>query len=292
MMHQGERCGVGSFDGTSYYADCYDPPVTSCVGCTWTVGDNGVTLTNTSSGISATGPPTSGQIAQWTSATNLQGLTPTGTGTTPVLNNGPTLIAPILGTPASVNLSNATALPCAAMPALTGVVTSVAAGCVTSFAVSPSFTTPNIGAATGTSLFVSGALDGHAVSDVSTTTACTLGTASASCGLANSVSGYMVNEHATPGQAVTYTLPTASKGAQWCTSNGNPSASSPGTPNTGVLTVAASAAGQFITFTDGTNSATGGNVTSGGAAADSACFIGVDTTHWQLYVQRGVWTKH
>ena len=62
--------------------------------------------------------------------------------------------------------------------------------------------------------------------------------------------------------------------------------------DTGVLTVATSASGQFIIFTDGTLSATGGNVTYGGAARDSACFVGVDATHWIMYPSSGTWTKH
>ena len=101
------------------------------------------------------------------------------------------------------------------------------------------------------------------------------------------------NQNATAGTAVTYNLPTAAACAnglpkQFCFTNSyNGSAA-----NTGILTIATSASGQFIIFTDGTLSATGGNVTSGGAASDAACVMEVDTTHWQLYVQRGTWTKH
>lgn len=96
------------------------------------------------------------------------------------------------------------------------------------------------------------------------------------------------NENATAGTAMTYNLPTAAAGKQFCISNANNGTN----PNTGVITIATSASGQFITFTDGTQSATGGNVTSGGAASDAACVVGIDSTHWQLYVQRGTWTKH
>jgi len=102
------------------------------------------------------------------------------------------------------------------------------------------------------------------------------------------VTGYSFNQHATAAQAVTYTLPTAQAGRQYCVANSfNGSAA-----NTGVLTIATSASGQFIVFTDGTLTATGGNVTSGGAAADAACVVGIDSTHWQLFVQSGSWTKH
>ena len=96
------------------------------------------------------------------------------------------------------------------------------------------------------------------------------------------------NENATAGTAMTYNLPTAAAGKQFCIKN----AYNGSNPNTGILTIATSASGQFIIFTDGTLSATGGNVTSGGAASDAACVVGVDATHWQLYVQVGTWTKH
>lgn len=99
---------------------------------------------------------------------------------------------------------------------------------------------------------------------------------------------YHFNQNATAGTAVTYNLPTAASGKQFCFSNGNNGTSA----DTGILTIATSAAGQFITFTDGTQSASGGNVTSGGAAADAACVVGIDSTHWMLYTQRGTWTKH
>jgi hypothetical protein len=96
------------------------------------------------------------------------------------------------------------------------------------------------------------------------------------------------NEHATAATAMTYNLPTAAAGKQFCFTNAyNGSAA-----NTGTLELLTSASGQFIIFTDGTLSATGGYVISGGAAADAACVSGVDSTHWMLYVQRGTWTKH
>ena len=115
---------------------------------------------------------------------------------------------------------------------------------------------------------------------VDTTTPITVSTTNAS--------EFYNNQNATAATAVTYNLPTAAAGKQFCFTNSyNGSAA-----DTGVLTVATSATGQFIIFTDGTLSATGGNVTSGGAAGDASCVVGVDSTHWQLYVQRGTWTKH
>ena len=106
-------------------------------------------------------------------------------------------------------------------------------------------------------------------------------------------SGYYNNQNATAATAVTYNLPTAGTCVngmpkQFCFTNSNNGSA----PDTGVLTIATSAAGQFIIFTDGTLSASGGNVTSGGAASDTACVVAVDSTHWQLYTPRGLWTKH
>jgi len=97
-----------------------------------------------------------------------------------------------------------------------------------------------------------------------------------------------MNQEATAGAAVTYTLPTAANGLMKCVMNSNNGSA----PDTGVLTLQTSAAGQFIIFTDGTLTASGGFVSSGGAAADNACVVGVDGTHWQLMVQQGTWAKH
>jgi len=101
-------------------------------------------------------------------------------------------------------------------------------------------------------------------------------------------SAFYYNQNATAATAMTFNLPTAAVGKQFCIANSNNGSAA----NTGILTIATSATGQFIIFTDGTLSATGGNVTSGGAAADAACVVGVDSTHWQLYTQVGTWTKH
>jgi hypothetical protein len=145
---------------------------------------------------------------------------------------------------------------------------------------SPSLTTPNIGAATGTSLLATGLVDGTAPVIVTTGATGTPG--------ATYNHSYSFNEEATAGTGVNYTLPTAAAGKQYCAANAyNGSAA-----NTGVITITTSASGQFIIFTDGTLSATGGNITSGGAAGDAACVVGVDATHWYLYVQAGTWTKY
>ncbi len=60
--------------------------------------------------VTVSGTPTNGQIAEWTSATNLQGLTATGTGNA-VRATSPTLVTPALGTPSALVLTNATGLP-------------------------------------------------------------------------------------------------------------------------------------------------------------------------------------
>lgn len=138
-----------------------------------------------------------------------------------------------------------------------------------------------IQAGTPNPLILNGIIDGKAPVTITTGSSATVG-----AGTYNS--GYTINQNATAATAITYTLPVAAAGKQYCVTNSyNGSA-----PTTGVITLATSAAGQFIIFTDGTLSATGGNVTSAGAAADAACVVGLDATHWQLYVNRGTWTKH
>ena len=147
--------------------------------------------------------------------------------------------------------------------------------------VSPSLTTPSLGAATATSLLASGITDGTAPVTVTTGTTGTPG--------GTYKSGYTINQEATAGTGVTYTLPTAAAGLQYCMMNGyNGSAA-----NTGALTVQTSASGQYIyNLSSGTLSASGGYVSSGGAAGDSACVVGIDSTHWNMFTQFGTWTVH
>lgn len=136
------------------------------------------------------------------------------------------------------------------------------------------------GSATATSLLAAGIVDGEVPVMVTTGATANLG------GTYNS--GYTFNEEATAGTAVAYTLPTAAAGRQYCVTNAyNGSA-----PNIGALTIQTSASGQFIIFTDGTVTASGGYVVSNGAAADAACVVGVDPSHWLLYVRSGKWAKH
>jgi hypothetical protein len=103
--------------------------------------------------------------------------------------------------------------------------------------------------------------------------------------------GFYDNENSTAGTAVTGTLPTASVSPvvlQYCFDNANNGSAA----NTGVLTFQTSATGQYIIFTDGTLSASGGYVSSGGAARDAGCVRAVDSTHWMFYTNTGTWTKH
>lgn len=87
---------------------------------TITPGSSGATrtLTISASGgsgggdVSVTGTPTSGQIAEWTSATAIQGKAVTGSGDV-VLSTSATLVTPALGTPTALVLTNATGLPVA-----------------------------------------------------------------------------------------------------------------------------------------------------------------------------------
>lgn len=60
--------------------------------------------------VSAVGSPTSGQAAEWTSGTSIQGVAVTGTGNY-VRATSPTLTTPALGTPSALTLTNATGLP-------------------------------------------------------------------------------------------------------------------------------------------------------------------------------------
>jgi hypothetical protein len=62
--------------------------------------------------ISISGTPTSGQATEWTSANTIQGVAVTGTGSYAKATN-PVLVAPNLGTPSTLVLTNATGLPLA-----------------------------------------------------------------------------------------------------------------------------------------------------------------------------------
>lgn len=63
-----------------------------------------------SGNVTASGTPTSGQAAEFTTATNIVGVATTGSGSY-VKATSPTLVTPALGTPSSVTLTNGTGLP-------------------------------------------------------------------------------------------------------------------------------------------------------------------------------------
>jgi len=146
---------------------------------------------------------------------------------------------------------------------------------------SPRFTSPNIGAATGTSLLATGTVDGTMPVSI-TTGSTTLG--------GSYKSGYTFNQGAAP--VVTYTLPggTLVAGQSYCIANSN-NGSSVATsqlklqPNTG----------QQIIFTNGmrTTSGTGYLETTVGAGGDEICVVLVTSGFWQVTgTPRGAWMRY
>jgi hypothetical protein len=153
-----------------------------------------------------------------------------------------------------------------ASPTFTGTVTLPA---------STSLTTPVIGAATGTSLYATGRLDGTVGMVLSTATSAT------TISSTNNKSSYYMNRGDSDAHSI-YTLPTAAAGLQYCVKNY--------TGITTVLTFQTSASGQYIDL-DGTNTASGGFIHSAGAAGDGACVVGVDSTHWVAIPIKGTWSR-
>jgi hypothetical protein len=136
-------------------------------------------------------------------------------------------------------------------------------------------TTPDIGAATGTSLLVTGRVDGTVSVVLSTANAAT------TISSTSNKSAYYMNRGDSDAHSI-YTLPTAAEGLQYCAKNY--------TGITTVVTFQTSASGQYIDL-DGTNSASGGFIHSDAAAGVGACVIGVDATHWVAYPNKGSWTR-
>jgi len=145
-------------------------------------------------------------------------------------------------------------------------------------ATSPTFVTPILGAATATSLLASGIVDGKAPVDITTGASANLG------GTYNS--GYTFNQQATAGSAVTYTLPATAAGKQYCVKNSDVT----GTARTGVITVAVPTSSYL--HLNGVRGTISSNITSGGAAGDAACFVAIDATNWEVFVNTGSWTIH
>jgi hypothetical protein len=135
-------------------------------------------------------------------------------------------------------------------------------------------TTPDIGAATGTSLMVTGRVDG------------TVGITESSAALAVVVathghSAYFINSGADEANS-TFTLPAVEAGLQYCFKNA--------TGIDHVLKILA--VSDDVIDLDGADTGAAGYIHSGGALGDAACVVGVDATHWYSYVQKGTFTAH
>jgi hypothetical protein len=122
-------------------------------------------------------------------------------------------------------------------------------------------------------------MDGHAPVTITTGSSASLG--------GTYSTGYTFNQNPTAATAITYTLPVAAAGKQYCVGNSDNS----GTSDTGTVRVVTSAAGQYI-HANGARSGSGGYIISAGAAGDKACFVGTTATDWEAYVQFGTWTLH
>jgi hypothetical protein len=129
------------------------------------------------------------------------------------------------------------------------------------------------GALKSASLLATGIMDGKAPVTITTGATATLG------GTYNS--GYIFNDGST---AVSYTLPTAAAGKQYCISDINGS---------GRVTLKTAATGQYILIPPTAGLTTsGGFVTSSGSNGDSACVVGISATQWVLHIQSGTWAAH
>jgi len=138
-------------------------------------------------------------------------------------------------------------------------------------------TTPDIGAATGTSLLATGIVDGLTNITISTSTPVTVGGA-------GKLQGVYLNQHATPATAMVYNLPVASAGQQFIVKNSHGA----GGANTGVLTIHP-VTSSYINY-NGTNCTVSYDLVSGGAAGDYAAVVGTDATHWEVVGYKGTWT--
>lgn len=209
-------------------------------------------------------------------------------------SNGTTIVgaAAATGTGTATTCSNqfVTVISAIAIPTCTTVTPAYAAGNTSGsgnfvLVTSPTLITPALGAATATSLLASGIVDGKAPITITTGTTATLGAATYQ-------SGYTFNQEATAATSVTYTLPATATGLQYCVANSIVSGT--GAPTTGVLKVYPPAS-SYVILAGVINTIGGGGthgVSSGGAAADAACFVAIDATHWNVYVQSGTWTAN
>jgi hypothetical protein len=128
-------------------------------------------------------------------------------------------------------------------------------------------------------LVVAGIVDGWAPITITTTATANLGSQYSS--------GYTLNQDATAGAAITYTLPAPSPGKQYCVKNSNNGSAA----NTGTLEILVAATATQSLIYNGTKS-TSGYIISGGAGGDAACAVGISATQWEIYTEVGSWTLH
>ena len=136
---------------------------------------------------------------------------------------------------------------------------------------------------TSENLLVTGVLDGDVPVTITTGTSATLGASTYQ-------SGYTLNQEGTAGTGVTYTLPATVGHMQYCVANSGTT----GVVNIGVLTIYPPS-GSYVILNGVVNTVGGGGthgVVSGGAAGDSACFVAIDSTHWQVFPGSGTWTEN
>lgn len=99
----------------------------------------------------------------------------------------------------------------------------------------------------------------------------------------NNKSAYYFNIGNSDANSV-YTLPTPVKGEQYCVTNYQ-------VTGTAVITKPSfKAPANVYLVVKGVITGTQGTATAGGAAGDSACAVGVDSTHYVIYPGSGTWT--
>jgi hypothetical protein len=146
--------------------------------------------------------------------------------------------------------------------------------------VSPSFTTPAIGAATGTSLIATGIVDG--LTNVTLTT-----DGSEDANVTDKMSHVIINKHTTEATAMAVNLPaTAIAGMQLLVKNGY----GDNNPTTGVITVYVPATHYAWNPTTKTQCAQGYDLVSGGAAGDYIGMVAISSTVWESIGFQGTWT--
>jgi hypothetical protein len=165
---------------------------------------------------------------------------------------------------------------------LAGVLSDETGTGVSVFSISPTLVSPTLGAATASSVLATGIVDGQAPITITTGTTGNLGS--------TYNSGYTFNQEATAGTGVTYTLPATAAGKQYCVQNSGTTS----VVNIGVLTIYPPAS-SYVILNGVVNTVGGGGthgVASGGAAGDSACFVAIDSTHWEVFVGKGTWVEN